>query len=263
MNATEQKPEGNETRPEGRIAAARANGAPSHGLPSNTILLTDESADEIDGQRETAPEPVNRSLPSRAFRAVEEMHKDRATLGRPLSLRNSLLPQIRQNPEKPRRKERKTEWRDPKVNFSKGPKPSRGVSAFALAPGLESPLRGESSLPGAGASRSGPKSEFFQRSQASEKGRTGAFASPPLKIRDIRVTAVTAPLVGTPLRHPNCCRWSRSVQAVVESVTDRAFVRIITVRLSIHSKSLHPRWPGANLFSNPFAFDFQLLRGNQ
>jgi hypothetical protein len=38
-------------------------------------------SDEIDGQRETAPELLDRSLPSRAFRAVEEMHKDGTTMG--------------------------------------------------------------------------------------------------------------------------------------------------------------------------------------
>jgi hypothetical protein len=37
-------------------------------------------SDEIDGQRETAPELLDRSLPSRAFRAVDEMHKDSTTL---------------------------------------------------------------------------------------------------------------------------------------------------------------------------------------
>jgi hypothetical protein len=37
-------------------------------------------SDEIEAQRETAPEMLERSLPSRAFRAVEEMHKNRAGL---------------------------------------------------------------------------------------------------------------------------------------------------------------------------------------
>lgn len=37
-------------------------------------------SDEIAAQRETAPEMLERSLPLRAFRAVEEMHKNRAGL---------------------------------------------------------------------------------------------------------------------------------------------------------------------------------------
>jgi hypothetical protein len=37
-------------------------------------------SDEIDAQRDTAPEMLERSLPSRAFRAMEEMHKNRAGL---------------------------------------------------------------------------------------------------------------------------------------------------------------------------------------
>jgi hypothetical protein len=132
-------------RSEAQIAASRANGAHSHGpateegkakcgqsntrhgLLSNTILVTGESADEfnrllnsqirelepqnegelmmieemvhckwrqmriwgitavgisdeIEGQSETAPELLDRSLPSRAFRAVEEMHNNRTTM---------------------------------------------------------------------------------------------------------------------------------------------------------------------------------------
>ena len=145
MNNTEPKPELDKPRSEAQIAASRANGARSHGpateegkakcsqsnarhgLLSNTVLVTGESADEfnrllngqirelepqtegelmmveemvvckwrqmriwgmtavgisdeIEDQRETAPELLDRSLPSRAFRAVEEMHKDRTTL---------------------------------------------------------------------------------------------------------------------------------------------------------------------------------------
>jgi len=98
MNNTEPK-----QKSEAQIAASRTNG---------TILNV--RIPDLESRREKAPELLDPSRPSRAFRAVEE---------------------IRQNPARPHRKEGKTKRRNPGVNFSKGHKqPGTPVPGFRLAP---------------------------------------------------------------------------------------------------------------------------------